>query len=359
PIDYNGIKVCNKLGVSFNFQNFYKKIKAILKSKTYYDPLNQDFGQVLNLPNISKKQYWDYQKNLLSVDRDLNIIIEIGNGACYPIIDLLKEKQFHFQALHSEPDGSFPVMIPDPAKSESLKYIVKEIKNQKFDLGIGFDADGDRVGFIDEKARIIKPDQIIMIFGEHLLNKYPKAEILIDIKTSNATLEYLNELGAKVSFTRVGHSWIHEELLRRNAIFAGELSGHYYFGGDYYGFDDAIYSSLRMLEILASNDKSFSAMVNDLPSYPASDELRIACDNEAKFGVVENIKKKLIAEASNYITIDGIRAEFDEGWVLVRASGTEPVLSVRAEGKTKSKLSEYFQYIKELAEEEIHKEKNG
>jgi phosphomannomutase/phosphoglucomutase len=357
PIDYNGIKVCDDSGVSFHFQNFYKNVLRILKSKSYNFSKNKGFGKAILLPGISKTQYWDYQKEFFSSQRNLKLILEIGNGACYPIIPLLEEKNLYFRALHSEPDGSFPVMIPDPAKPKSLKYLVEEINKEKYDLGIGYDADGDRVGFVDEKARIIKPDQIIMIFGKYLLEKHPKPEFLIDIKTSKATYEYLSDLGAKVSFTRVGHSWIHEELLRRKAIFAGELSGHYYFGGEYYGFDDAIYSSLRMIEILASNDKSFSAIVDDLPSYPASDELRISCNNESKNRVVENIKKKLMAEATNCITLDGIRAEFEEGWVLVRASGTEPVLSVRAEGKTKNKLLEYYGYIKDLVEEEISKEK--
>ena len=356
PIDYNGIKVCDDSGVSFNFQNFYNKVLKIHKSKSYNFPKKQNLGKIVHLPEVSKKQYWDYQKNLFSIQRELKLVLEIGNGACYPIVPLLEEKKVTFQALHAEPDGSFPVMIPDPAKPKSLKYLVEEIKKQKYDLGIGYDADGDRVGFVDDKARIIKPDQVIMIFGEYLLEKYPNPEFLIDIKTSKATFEYLSELGAKISFTRVGHSWIHEKLLRRKAIFAGELSGHYYFGGYYYGFDDAIYSSLRMIEILASSNRPLSAIFDELPFYPASDELRISCDNEAKNRVVESIKKKLMTEATNCITIDGIRAEFEDGWVLVRASGTEPVLSVRAEGKTKNKLSEYYGYIKDLVEREISKE---
>ena len=223
------------------------------------------------------------------------------------------------------------------------------------DLGIGFDADGDRVGFVDEKGNIIKPDQVIMLFGQYLIEKVPNGEILIDIKTSKATYEYLENLGAKVNFTRVGHSWIHEELLKRGVIFAGELSGHYYFGEGYFGFDDATFSSLKMIEIVASLEEPISQIIAKLPLYLTSDELRIPCDDSIKLIVVENVKSLLVAEAQNCITIDGVRAEFEDGWVLVRESGTEPVISVRVEADTKQKLIYYIDYVMEIVTNEISK----
>ncbi len=356
PIDYNGIKVCNQDGVAFHFDNFFSKILNTIVQNNYTLTGSQTYGQIPELSHVNTLQYWDYLKDRFQPQREVSLVVDIGNGTCFPIIQILKDKQIHTRALHSEPDGTFPVMIPDPAKSECLQYIVDAIKNGIYDLGIGFDADGDRVGFVDEKGGIIKPDQVIMLFGRLLLSKYPNQEIMIDIKTSRATHEYLTSLGAKVRFTKVGHSWIHEEILRSGAIFAGELSGHYYFGKDYFGFDDAAYSSLRMIEILASQEEPISQTIHDLPIYPASDEMRIPCDDRVKSVVVQNIKKELLTEAPHCITIDGIRAEFENGWVLVRESGTEPVLSVRAEGYTAQDLSYYTGYIKEKVEREIRKE---
>jgi phosphomannomutase/phosphoglucomutase len=192
-----------------------------------------------------------------------------------------------------------------------------------------------------------------MLIGKHLLQKHPNANIMIDVKISRATLEYLSKLGAEVRFTKVGHSWIHEELLRSEAIFAGELSGHFYFGGAYYGFDDAIYSALRLLEILSQSDEPLSNLIKKLPSYPASEEIRIQCPDPLKSKVVSNIQSILSERANKIITIDGIRAEFDDGWILVRKSGTEPVISSRAEANTPKRLLYYQRYMQDLISNEI------
>ncbi|MFX1504920.1 MAG: phosphomannomutase/phosphoglucomutase [Promethearchaeota archaeon] len=356
PIDYNGIKVCNGEGVSFHIDNFFSKIKRMVEENSAVTVKNSEYGWISPFPDIDASQYWRFQKNKFHPKSQLTIAVEIGNGTCYPIIELLKSKDMHVQAFHPEPDGHFPVMIPDPTKPSSLKFIQDEISNDEYDIGIGFDADGDRVGFIDNQGKIISPDQVIMLFGEFLLQQYPKAKILVDVKTSRATFEYLSKLGAEVNFTRVGHSWIHEGLLKTGAIFAGELSGHYYFGSDYYGFDDAVYSALRMLEIVSEKDQKLSEIVQDLPKYPATEEIRISCFEEIKTNVVLNLKNKLQEEAFNSVTIDGIRAEFRDGWILVRESGTEPVISVRAEATTSQKLEYYTNLIKKLVNEEINVE---
>ncbi len=355
PIDYNGIKVCDHNGVSYHFENFFQHIKMLIYKKNLTGTQTNLYGQVPPLSGVTSEQFWNFQKKNFSPGKSASLVVDIGNGTCYPILQVLAEKQMTVDALHSEPDGTFPVMIPDPAKPECLKYIITKIKSGSYDLGIGYDADGDRVGFVDDRGNIIFPDQAIMLFGRYLIGKNPKCEILIDIKTSRATYEYLTDLGAKVRFTRVGHSWIHEEIMRSGALFAGELSGHYYFKDGYFGFDDAAFSSLKMIEILTKQERSISSIVEELPSYHSSNELRISCKDNVKSVVVENLKKRLISEAENCITIDGVRAEFEDGWILIRESGTEPVISVRAEGYTKEKLEFYLEYVKDLVNEEICK----
>jgi len=355
PIDYNGIKVCDHNGVSYHFDNFFKQIKKfVIQNNPKSHPVNL-YGQVPPLKGVNSEQFWNFQKKNFSPGRSANLVVDIGNGTCFPILEVLKTKQMEVHALHSEPDGTFPVMIPDPAKPECLKYIISLMKSGSYDLGIGYDADGDRVGFVDDTGEILFPDQAIMLFGKYLLGKNPKCEIMIDIKTSRATYEYLTDLGAKVRFTRVGHSWIHEEIMRSEAIFAGELSGHYYFKEGYFGFDDAAFSSLKMIEILTEQQRPISSLIEELPSYHTSNELRITCEDQIKSAVAESLKKRLISEAENCITIDGVRAEFEDGWVLVRESGTEPVISVRAEAYTKKKLDFYLEFIIDLVEEEIER----
>ncbi|MFX1539009.1 MAG: phosphomannomutase/phosphoglucomutase, partial [Promethearchaeota archaeon] len=353
PIDYNGIKVCDQNGVSYHINNLFTQIKEMVEENTMVIVKNTEYGQPVLLQNINTSQYWQFQKDHFLPKTSLNIVVEIGNGTCFPIIKLLKSKKMNTKALHSEPNGHFPVMIPDPATPSSLKFVQEAVIQDKLDIGIGFDADGDRVGFVDDQGVIISPDQVIMLFGEHLLQKYPKAEMMVDVKTSRATFEYLSEQGARVKFTRVGHSWIHEALLKSGAIFAGELSGHYYFGAEYYGFDDAIYSALRMLEIISSQEQNLSRVIQNLPKYPSTEELRISCPEEIISEVVSNLKDILKDEALNSITIDGIRAEFEDGWVLVRKSGTEPVISIRAEAITSQRLHYYEKYIRNLVNDKI------
>lgn len=356
PIDYNGIKVCDGKGVSFHINNFFSHIRKMVEQGSFVTVRNTEYGHPVFLRDINTSQYWQFQKANFHPKTPLSLAVEIGNGACYPIIELLKSKNIYVKALHPEPDGHFPVMIPDPAKPSCLRFVQNAVSQEKHDIGIGFDADGDRVGFVDDQGNIISPDQVIMLFGEFLLRKHPRSKIMVDVKTSRATFEYLSRFGAEVNFTRVGHSWIHESLLKSGAIFAGELSGHYYFGADYYGFDDAIYSALRMLEIISKKDQNFSEIVQDLPQYPVTEEIRISCLEEIKSKVVLNLKKILQEEAMKSITIDGIRAEFEDGWILVRESGTEPVISIRAEGTTSQRMHYYKNYIMKLVNEEIEVE---
>ena len=353
PIDYNGIKVCDHNGVSYHFDNFFRQIKNLVIQNNLVGVQPKLYGQVPPLNKVSSQHFWDFQKQHFCPERSANLVVDIGNGTCFPIVKLLTEKNMQVHALHPEPDGRFPVMIPDPAKPECLKFIIDKMKTGVFDLGIGYDADGDRVGFVDDRGEIIFPDQAIMLFGKYLMDKNPKSEFMIDIKTSRATYEYLTNLGAKVRFTRVGHSWIHEEIMKSGAVFAGELSGHYYFKDGYYGFDDAAFSSLKMIEILTKQKQAISSIIKQLPSYHTSNEVRIPCEDNMKSTITENLTERLISEAKDCITIDGVRAEFEDGWILIRESGTEPVISVRAEAYTKKKLDFYLNYVKELVNEEV------
>jgi phosphomannomutase/phosphoglucomutase len=212
PIDYNGIKVCDGKGVAYNLNNFFSRVKKIIKQRSNIYIDHTEYGQRITSKKINTPQYWNFQKDQFQPKKGLEIAVDIGNGTCFPITELLESKNMTVYPLHAEPNGLFPIMIPDPAKSSCLRFLQKKVKEKELDLGIGFDADGDRVGFVDNQGEIILPDKIIMLFGEYLLEKNPDSLILIDVKTSRATYEYLTELGATVRFTRVGHSWIHEAV---------------------------------------------------------------------------------------------------------------------------------------------------
>jgi phosphomannomutase/phosphoglucomutase len=224
------------------------------------------------------------------------------------------------------------------------------MKKDKFDAGIGFDGDGDRIGVIDDKERIIFGDKILAILSKKILKDYPGSKIIFDVKTSKGVIEYIKKLGGKPIIWKTGHSLIKAKLKEENAPIAGEMSGHIFFNDRYYGYDDAIYSSIRLFEVMEEENKKLSEIHDEIPFYHSTPEIRVFCPDEKKFEVVEKIKGNL---SSKYkiIDIDGARIEFEDGFGLIRASNTQPVLVLRFEGKTIEKLEN----IKEIIIKELKK----
>jgi phosphomannomutase len=242
--------------------------------------------------------------------------------------------------IHSDPDGSFPNGIVNPAREETVKNLEEEVIKQKADIGIALDVDGDRVCFIDEKGSWTQGDVAFAIIAASILEKNKNAEVVADIRTSRAVIEYLKELGGRIRFSKVGHSYIANAVIDSEAKIGGELSGHIYIHDKYYGYDDGIYAAVRMIETLARNEETLSEAKSKLRKMSSSPEIRIEFPDELKFNAVAKISEILKRQGLEVNELDGVRVDFKSGWFSIRASNTEPCLVLRMEGDDEKSLQE-------------------
>ncbi|OLS25423.1 MAG: Phosphomannomutase/phosphoglucomutase [Candidatus Heimdallarchaeota archaeon LC_2] len=341
PKDWNGIKFCNSDGLSYNYENLYKMLEEKVKNiELQTTELNQDL--IRNGSHLSF-QYFDYLENKFSYQSKLKILIEYGNGSVGKFTDVLEKLGCITKSIRKNPDGNFPTLIPDPTKEKTFEEIKIELDLNQYDIAIAFDGDGDRVGFMLPNKELISPDKVVMLFANDIIMKKGSVLVLMDVKMSSASKEYIEKKGGKVLLTQTGHSWVHKKLIETNADLAAELSSHYYFEDEYYGYDDGLFSALRMLVIidnLKKKGKNLSEVIQELPSYQASPEYRMAMSEDRQDKIIEELKAFAIENDGQLIEIDGIRGEFNHGWFLARKSGTESALSFRIEGKTELDFNE-------------------
>jgi phosphomannomutase/phosphoglucomutase len=353
PPEYNGIKLCREKGFSLTYESGIEEIRKQVLGKTLRSKDWNSLGkeETLEIRSI----YEAYLEKRIEFGRRINMVIDAGNGTCGFVGDMLERMGCQVEMLFPDPDGRFPNHIPNPLMEETLETLKKRVVELDADLGIAFDGDGDRVGFVDEKGVVVKGDQTMMIFAEEVTKETKKPKILFDVATSRAVPEYIQMLGGKPLMTRVGHSYVMEALHNENGKMAAEISGHYYFADDYYGFDDGIYAAARMTEIVSRSSSKLSEMVRRLPSYISTPEERIECSDERKFKVVERVKELLESAGYKIVTIDGVRIELEDAWALVRASNTEPAIVLRFEGNTVDELKKVEGTVKEVIEKVMKK----
>ena len=329
----------------------YNGLKMLVGRNTIYGKDIQHIRKIAEKSNFKKGQgnyeeknsVNDYITDVLSRislgKRKLKIIFDSGNGITGPVINkLYKNLPFEFEILFAEPDGLFPNHLADPTIPEYINDLIQRVKESKADLGIGFDGDGDRIGTIDEKGRIIWGDKLLAIFSTEVLKKHPGAKIICEVKCSNGLLEYIEENGGVPLMWKTGHSLIKAKMKEENAPLAGEMSGHMFFADNYYGFDDAIFASLRLVEILSNTNKPMSLLADKVPSYFVTPEIRIDCPDSEKFAVVDEVKE-IFKKDYKILDVDGVRVTFPYGWGLLRASNTQPVLVLRFEANTEENLN--------------------
>jgi phosphomannomutase/phosphoglucomutase len=289
-----------------------------------------------------KDIFSDYINHLtqsLQIQKGLKVAVDTGNGTCGPVFEkILKKLRIEYLMLYKEPDGNFPNHLPDPVVPEHITELIKTVENNGFACGIGFDGDGDRIGALDENGKIIWGDVLLAIYAEELLARMPGAKIIFEVKCSKGLIERIQELGGIPLMYKTGHSLIKAKMKMENAPLAGEMSGHIFFADRYYGYDDAIYAALRLLEILSRGAK-LSDLASRVPKYYSTPEIRIETTDEAKFKIVEDLKSSF-KKSYRVIDIDGVRVDFDDGWGLVRPSNTQPVLVLRFEARTEQRLEE-------------------
>ncbi len=331
PKEFNGFKVCHKKSTIFG--------KEIQKLRKIAEEGNFSTGKGEVSKKEIKEDYINYLLKDIKIEKRLKVAVDTGNGTCGPIVDkLFARLDLDYLILNKEPDGNFPAHLPDPVVAEYIHELIETVKNKKFSVGLGFDGDGDRIGVIDENGGIIWGDVLLAIYAEDILKKLPGAKIIFEVKCSKGLIERIEALGGIPLMYKTGHSLIKAKMKEENAPLAGEMSGHIFFADRYFGFDDALYASLRLLEIL-SRGKKLSELAGKIPRYYATPEIRVATPEEEKFKIVENLKA-FFKKHYKVIDIDGIRVDFGDGWGLLRPSNTQPVLVMRFEAQTKKRLDE-------------------
>ncbi|MBR58720.1 MAG: phosphomannomutase [Myxococcales bacterium] len=282
--------------------------------------------------------------------RALKIAVDGGNGMSGPSITrLLDRLGIEHIDLYCDPDGDFPNHHPDPTQIDTLVDLQRTVLEHGCDLGLAFDGDGDRIGVVDEEGRVIHGDRLVIIYAREILKEVPGARIVGEVKCSDTLFSMIEKWGGDPIMSRVGHSFIKATLRENGALLAGEMSGHMFFKHRYYGFDDAVYAAMRLLEI-ASNvpeDAPFSTLLADVPDTVTTPEIRVDCPDISKFGVVDSVVSHFRA-LRPVEDIDGARIRFENGWGLVRASNTQPVLVLRFEATTDAELNAYQSEIMEV-----------
>lgn len=272
------------------------------------------------------------------LSRPLHVVVDAGNGTASDLAPrLFSALGCKVTPLYCESDPTFPHHHPDPVRPENLQDLIRTVKETGADLGLGFDGDGDRLGAVADDGTILYGDQLMILFWREILPRYPGALALIEVKCSQAVVDEVLRLGGRPEFHRTGHSYIKASLYSRGAPFAGEMSGHMFFNDEYYGYDDALYAGARLLRLVSSWDRPLSAVVQELPRYVSTPEVRVNCPDDRKQDVVQGVLRHFRARRE-VIDVDGVRVLYPGGWGLVRASNTQPVLVLRCEAKTEEEL---------------------
>ena len=274
--------------------------------------------------------------------RPVSVVVDCGNGVASLVAErVIRALGCEVTALFCESDGTFPNHHPDPTVPENLVDLVREVRRTGAELGIAFDGDGDRIGAVDEHGTIIFGDQLLVILGRDAVRRFgPGVPVIFDVKCSEVLPQALTAAGAKPEMWKTGHSLIKARMKELGAPLAGEMSGHIFFGGDYYGYDDALFAAARLLEIVASGQPGLHRLLADIPTTFATPEIRVDCPDDVKFGIVD---KAAAHFGSRYQvnTIDGVRIAYPDGWALLRSSNTQPVLVMRFEATSEASLARY------------------
>jgi len=331
PPEMNGFKMSFRKKAVYGQQ--IQEIRRLLENKRF------DTGTGIEVKHTLMEDYVDMILEKISLEREMRIAMDCGNAAaCLVAPRLFRELGVDLAELYCDVDGSFPNHHPDPTVPENLQDLTSLLGTGDFDMGIAYDGDADRIGVEDEKGKIIWADKIMCLFLPEIVE--PGDEILFDVKCSQALEEEIIRHGGKPVIWKTGHSLIKQKMSELGCKFGGEMSGHLFMADDYFGYDDAIYVSIRLAQLLSRQGKKLSELVAELPRYYSTPEMRLNCtSDEEKFRIAE---KAVTFFKANYdcLDIDGVRIKFDDGWGLVRASNTQPVIVCRFEANSQERMEE-------------------
>ncbi len=285
--------------------------------------------------------YASYMKGNIRLARtNIRFAIDAGNGAGGPAaLAAMRAVGLEPAAMYCDMDGAFPNHHPDPSLPENVEELCERVRRDGLELGIAYDGDADRIGLVDNLGNIVYGDKLLILFSRQILKRHPGAPILGEVKCSQTLYDDIAKQGGRPIVWKTGHSLIKKKMKEEQALLAGEMSGHMFFADRYYGYDDAIYASLRVLEIVAESGMTLNELLSDVPQTFSTPELRVDCADEVKFGVVERVLAHYRA-SHEVLDVDGARVKFAGGWGLVRASNTQPALVLRFEADTAARLAD-------------------
>jgi phosphomannomutase/phosphoglucomutase len=330
PPEYNGIKMVVDGGSVYG--EAIQDLRILLETEEYVD------GTGITSHATILERYAREIGERARVEGPVKIVLDCGNGTGSVIApEALRAAGIEVLCLYCESDGTFPNHHPDPTVDENLVDLIAMVRESGADLGIGLDGDADRIGAVDGDGRIVRGDHLLLLYALDVLPDHPGAEIVFDVKCSQALPEMIEAAGGVPIMWKTGHSLIKERMKQGGSPVSGEMSGHICFADRFYGFDDAIYAAARLAQMVQRRGRSLADLARDIPAYPSTPEVRVDCPEEKKFAVVERIVRRY-KQSHDIIDIDGARILFEDGWALVRASNTQPVIVVRFESRTQEGL---------------------
>ena len=311
-----------------------------------------DIGEVYRQYMISEFSYLDAPSF-----KRLKVIVDAGNGTAGAIApEILSQIGCDVEQLYCEPDGSFPNHHPDPTVVENIRDLIEETIRSRADIGVGYDGDSDRIGVVDRCGNIVWGDQLMIVLGREVLKKHPGARIIGDVKCSQSMFDDIKANGGIPVMWKTGHSLIKQKMRDEGALIAGEFSGHIFIADRYFGYDDTLYTTFRLVEIMKQTGKDILELLSDIPKLYYTPEIRVDCPDDKKRAAVNKIVEKFLAYKENddspcrivdLDTTDGVRVIFEDGWGLVRTSNTQPVVVMRVEAKNEASLEKYRRFLDE------------
>jgi len=342
PPQYNGFKICK--GYDTIYGEEIQRVRGIIEEGGFPEAKGT-YGQEEIIEPYVERIMKD-----VTVMPGIKVAFDAGNGTGGPIgVRILKSLGCDLHPLYCEMDGTFPNHEPDPTVPDNLKDLVEEVTTHSLLLGIGVDGDADRIGAVDSAGDIVFGDMLLLLFARDVLADHPGASVISEVKSSDRLYKDIEAHGGKAIMWKTGHSLIKNKMKEIKAVLAGEMSGHMFFADRYYGYDDAIYASCRLLEILSKSGKSISELLGDVPRSYTTPEIRVECPDAEKFELVDRIREEFRARYA-IIDVDGVRIVFEDGWGLVRASNTQPALVLRFEARSKERLAEIRTLVEEALE---------
>ena len=331
PPEFNGFKLA--VGQATIYGEDIQKIRRIIDQGQYASGHG-----TLTETNVVPDYTADVEKRIGPFARRLKVVVDAGNGMGGPFgPGILRDLGAEVIELFTDLDGTFPNHHPDPTVPKNMEALVAQVLKEGADLGVAYDGDADRLGVVSDQGKIMWGDQLLILFSREVLTKHPGASIIFEVKCSQTLFDDIAQHGGRPLMWRTGHSLIKEKMKEEKSPLAGEMSGHFFFADEYYGYDDAIYASCRVIRRVAQSGQKISAMLSDVPVVYSTPETRVDCPDEEKFQVVEKLRE-YFKQRYKVIDVDGVRVVFEDGWGLVRASNTQPVLVVRFEAKTPERL---------------------